>query len=181
MAENKAKKAEKKKVVDIVEEILAPFFEEEGYVLYHKEFVKEGPDWFLRVFIEKKPGEGSIWPENVSAKDCEIVSKYLSRELDIIDPIEQNYYLEVSSPGMGRPLLTDEHFRRYEGHLIDIRLYKSIEGKKTLRGRILPHKTLEKSDADDAAAGVISIQDEDGKIFDLQRSQIAAANLTIVF
>lgn len=172
MEENKEKKTGKKRVIDIAEEILTPFFEQEGYILYHKEFVKEGPNWFLRIFIEKQPAEGSLWPENVNADDCEVVSKYLSNELDIIDPIEQNYFLEVSSPGMGRPLLTDEHFKRYEGHLADFRLYKPIDGKKVLQGRILPQK---------GDAIFITIEDENGKTFDLQRDQIAAANLTVVF
>ena len=187
MNENKAGtsgKGGKKKVVDIVEEILTPFFEKEGYILYHKEFVKEGPHWFLRVFIEKQAQEGGLWPEHVTADDCEIVSKYLSDQLDIIDPIEQNYYLEISSPGMARPLLTDEHFKRYEGHLVDIRLYRAIDGKKKLQGRILPQKSHAKGEDDPAITAndvFITIEEEKGKTFDLQRSDIAAANLTIVF
>lgn len=171
MSENKGKKTGRKKVVDIVEEILNPFFEKEGYVLYHKEFVKEGPHWFLRVFIERAPQDGGLWPEHVTADDCEIVSKYLSQELDVIDPIDQNYYLEISSPGMARPLLTDDHYRRYEGHLVDVRLYKALDGRKKLQGKII-------ASGDPA---IVKLEEESGKIFELQRTDIAAANLTIVF
>ena len=92
----------KVKVTDLVEEIAAPFLEENGLELYHTEFLKEGRDWFLRVYIDKKEGQEE---EYVSTDDCEKVSRFLSDELDRIDPIEQNYYLEVSSPGLDRELL----------------------------------------------------------------------------
>ena len=86
----------------MIEEIGAGFLEESGLELYNVEFVKEGRDWFLRVYIDKlSPSE----EEYVSTDDCEKVSRFLSDQLDRLDLIEQNYYLEVSSPGMDRPCL----------------------------------------------------------------------------
>ena len=100
----------KKKITEIVEEITAEFLAENGLELYNSEFVKEGKDWFLRLYIDRLTGEDTAEAEEeneqyVSTDDCEKVSRYLSDELDRLDPIEQNYYLEVSSPGLDRELI----------------------------------------------------------------------------
>ena len=97
----------KKKITEIVEEITAEFLAENGLELYNSEFVKEGKDWFLRLYIDRLPDEDTSEAEEeneqyVSTDDCEKVSRYLSDELDRLDPIEQNYYLEVSSPRLDR-------------------------------------------------------------------------------
>ena len=96
-----------KKITDRVEELLSGFFHENGYELYKSEFVKEGRDWFLRIYIDKRDSE-----EAVGTEDCEKVSRYLSDRLDMEDPIEQSYYLEVSSPGMDRELFKREHYEK---------------------------------------------------------------------
>ncbi len=160
----------KKKVIDLVMEELSPYLEKEGYSLYHAEFVKEGKDWFLRVFIEKAPEHPGEWPGNVGTDDCEKVSRFLSEKLDQLDPIEQNYYLEVSSPGMDRPLLKDEDFTRYKGQLVDVKLYGSIDGRKTVTGKLVGHSDV-----------YLHIEDEKGKVLDLPREKISKTNLTIVF
>ena len=91
----------KKKIKDIVAEELEDFLKENGYELYNVEFVKEGKDWFLRVYIDKVPAADAPEEENyISTDDCETISRYLSERLDETDPIPQNYYLEVSSPGL---------------------------------------------------------------------------------
>src|SRR5690554_3953605 len=113
----------KKNVTELVKKELQPFFEKESYVLYNTEFVKEGKEW----------------PTSVGTDDCEKVSRYLSSRLDVLDPIEQNYYLEVSSPGLDRPLLKDEDYRRYRGELVDIKLYKGLDGKKNFVAKLLNH------------------------------------------
>ena len=115
----------KKRIIEITEELLAGFLAENGYELYNCEFVKEGRDWFLRVYIDLASGEGYVGTE-----DCEKVSRFLSEQLDKSDPIEQNYYLEVSSPGMDRPLLKPEHYERYLGEEIEVKLYKGKDGTK---------------------------------------------------
>jgi len=129
------------KIKEQVDEILKNFLEENGLELYNVEFVKEVKDWFLRVYVDKKPAhEGPIAEEEetyISTDECEMVSRFLSAKLDELDPIEQNYYLEVSSPGMDRPLLKDQDFIRYAGRLVDVKLYKGLDGKKEYEGRLV--------------------------------------------
>ena len=103
----------------------------------------------------------------MGTEDCEIISKYLSSELDREDPIEGNYYLEVSSPGLDRPLVTEEHFSRYNGEDIDLSLYKQIDGQKIITGTLV-----------DADRENITIKlDGEEKIF--SRKDIAKASLNV--
>ena len=94
----------------------------EGYEIWNVEYVKEGKEKQLRVFIDKEDGIG--------IDDCETVSRFLSGELDEYDPIGEPYSLVVSSPGMDRPLLKDEHFTRYAGKPVEVALYKAFNGYK---------------------------------------------------
>lgn len=160
----------KKKLLQLLEEELNPFLTKEGYVLYHTEFIKEGKDWFLRIYIEVAPTENGLWPGNVSTDDCEKVSRFIGSRLDELDPIEQNYFLEVSSPGMDRPLFKEEHFVRYEDQLVDIKLYESLNGKKALTGKLVGH-----SDE------FIDIEDETGALIHILREKISKVKLTVVF
>lgn len=160
----------KKKITELVEEELKPFLISEGYELYHVEFLKESKDWFLRIYIEKTPQNEDDWPGDVGTDDCEKVSRFISNRLDALDPIEQNYYLEVSSPGMDRPLLKERDFERYQGHLIDISLYGAIDGKKTMTGRLMG-----------LADGYIDIEDEKGNQLHLLREKVSKVKLTIAF
>ena len=159
----------KKKITQITEELLDGFLQDEGYELYHTEFVKEGSDWFLRVYIDKAP-DGSGEESWISTEDCEKVSRFLSERLDEADPIEQNYYLEVSSPGMDRPLLKPEHYLRYIGREAEIRLYRAKDGKKEIAG------VLEKYEND-----TVTIRDEDGMEWNLETKEIARARLAVIF
>ena len=155
----------KKKITEIVEEMLEDFLRQEGYELYNAEFVKEGRDWFLRVYIDK-----TFTDEYVGTEDCEKVSRFLSEKLDEEDPIEQNYYLEVSSPGMDRPLLKRSHYERYIGREVEIRLYKGKDGTKNIQG------VLKAITGDD-----ITVEDHDGREWKLQLSEIAKAKLAVIF
>ena len=159
----------KKKITQITEELLADYLPAEGYELYHSEFVKEGSDWFLRVFIDKAP-DGSGEESWISTEDCEKVSRYLSEKLDEADPIEQNYYLEVSSPGLDRPLLKPEHYMRYIGREVDIRLYRAVDGRKELSGVLMNYDN-----------DTITIKDEDGREWDLGSKEIARTRLAVMF
>ena len=104
----------------LVAEETSEFFDKNGYELYNVEFVKEGSDWFLRVYIDM------IDPDRyVGTEDCEKVSRYLSDMLDKKDPVSQSYYLEVSSPGMDRTLLKDADFEKYAGKRVELSLYKA--------------------------------------------------------
>lgn len=154
----------KKKITDIVELLLDGFLQEEGYELYHCEFVKEGKDWFLRVYVDKASRD-----EYIGTEDCEKVSRFLSEKLDEENPIEQNYYLEVSSPGIDRPLIKPEHYERYVGSAVEIRLYKGKDGTKNIEGVL-------KSFSGDT----VTVADGD-KEWELQLSEIAKANLAVIF
>ena len=164
----------KKKITEIVEEITADFLVQNGLELYNSEFVKEGKDWFLRVYIDKLPKEGAdgnVEEEYVSTDDCESVSRFLSAELDRLDPIEQNYYLEVSSPGLDRALLKEKVFIRFCGHMVDISLYKAVNGKKAYQGTL-------KGLTDD---NKIVITDEKGEEIEFPREQVAKTRLAVIF
>ena len=102
----------KKKITEIVEEITADFLAENGLELYNSEFVKEGKDWFLRVYIDRQQEEETEDKEEVyvSTDDCEKVSRAFSDLLDEHDFIEDAYILEVSSPGLGRPLKKEQDY-----------------------------------------------------------------------
>ncbi len=166
----------KKKITEIVEEITAEFLAENGLELYNSEFVKEGKDWFLRLYIDRLTGEDTAEAEEeneqyVSTDDCEKVSRYLSDELDRLDPIEQNYYLEVSSPGLDRELIKEKDFVRFCGHMVDISLYKAVNGSKTFQGVL---KGLTKDNK-------IIITDENGREMEFPKEQVAKTRLAVIF
>ena len=108
------------------EELLLPILAQHGFELVDVEFVKEGSTWYLRSYIDK--------PGGISVDDCETVSRALEIELDRDDFIREAYVLEVSSPGLGRPLKKEKDYIRNEGKEIELKLYKSFEHEKELRG-----------------------------------------------
>ena len=114
------------KVVSLIEDLTADFLKENDLYLWDCEFVKEGRDWFLRVYIDRSDGE------YVSTDDCEKVSEFISKEMDERDPIEQNYYLEVSSPGMDRELIKPEHFRACIGQEVEVKTYVPMKAVAVL-------------------------------------------------
>lgn len=157
----------KETIKEIVARELESFFEENGYELHKVEFVKEAKDWFLRVYVDKLAGEQEDY---ISTDDCEKVSRYLSERLDELDPITQNYYLEVSSPGMDRELLKDADYVRFSGKTVEVKLYKALNGQKKIQGIL---EGLED--------GKIVITDEKNQRWELPREQVAKANLAVVF
>lgn len=120
-------------IKELVAMELQEFLEINGYEIYNVEFIKEGKDWFLRVFIDRAQ---STEGQGISTDDCEKVSRYLSAKLDELDPIKQNYYLEVSSPGIDRALIKDSDYVKFTGQLVDVTLYQAMNGKKTLFGKL---------------------------------------------
>lgn len=168
-----------KKITDMVEEILSDFLKQEGYVLYSSEFIKEGRDWFLRVYIDF---EGYGTPEEgreqvyIGTEDCEKVSRFLSEKLDEADPVEQNYYLEVSSPGMDRALTRREHFTSYIGSHVEIRLYRGIDGIKNFEGVLTSYLPDEKTESEDE----VTVKTEDRE-WVLRRKDIAKVRLAVIF
>jgi ribosome maturation factor RimP len=114
------------KVTEIVSQLASPIIEDLGLELVDIEYVKEGRDWFLRVFIDKEAG--------VDIEECGLVSERLSEKLDEADPIEHNYFLEVSSPGAERPLKKQADFEKAIGKNVYMKTYEPIEGEKTFEG-----------------------------------------------
>ncbi len=218
----------KKKITELIEEISAEFLAANGLELYNSEFIKEGRDWFLRVYIDKvvepaveneleetgnapnpelaatsaaecklkKTGStpasenvaagsapeqaaANSAPEQdaasaasiyVSTDDCEKVSRFLSEELDRLDPIPQNYYLEVSSPGMDRVLLRDKDFARFAGEIVDINLYKAVDGRKTYQGTLVGIENEK-----------IVITDEKNNRIEFPRELVSKTRLAVIF
>ena len=114
------------KVTELVQGLAAPMAAAQGCSLWDVEYVREAGQWFLRVYIDK--------PEGVSIHDCEAVSRPLSDALDQADPIEGSYVLEVSSAGADRVLKKPEHFARFQGSEVEVRLYRARDGRKDFVG-----------------------------------------------
>lgn len=122
MAEQKISTAER------VWKLAEPVVEECGLVLWDVRFVKEGASWFLRIFIDSENG--------ISIDDCENVSRQIDPILDEEDFITQSYYLEVSSPGLGRELTRPSHFERMRGQKVKIRLIRPKDSQREWRGTL---------------------------------------------
>lgn len=110
----------KKGTVGTVWELVQPIVEDLSLELWDVRYQKEGTQWFLRIFIDKDGG--------VDINDCENVSRAVDKPLDELDPIDGNYILEVSSPGVERELVRDEHFAQFIGADIMVRMIRPIEG-----------------------------------------------------
>ena len=156
----------KKKIAEFIEEWMQSFGLENGYELSRTEFVKEAGTWYLRVYVDRLTEEGYGW---MTSDDCEKISRYLSDKLDEADPIQQNYVLEVSSPGLDRPLISEKDFKRFIGSLIEIKLYEAVEGSKLLTGELTGYD-----------GKTVSIK-ADGKDITLPLDKTAKINLAVVF
>lgn len=110
------------KVEESVWSCIEPKVNELGLSIYDVEYVKEGMNWYLRVFIDKEEG--------VSIEDCENVSRAIDPLLDELNPIKTAYSLEVSSPGIERVIRRDEHFKKYMGEKVEISVFKPINDAK---------------------------------------------------
>ena len=114
------------KIEERVENLIGPRIESLGYRLYDVEFVKEGKDFYLRVYIDKDSG--------ISLEDCEAVSNGINEVLDEADYIKEQYFLEVSSPGVERVLKKDRHLKENIGNKVQVKLFKPLAGKKVFEG-----------------------------------------------
>ena len=118
--------ARKEDYVARVERFLIPIMEEHQFELVDVEWVKEAGTWYLRAYVDKEGG--------ISVDDCEIVSRRLSDWLDKEDFITESYILEVSSPGLGRPLKKEKDFARSLGKDVDLKLYRARDKRKDFTG-----------------------------------------------
>ena len=144
------------------EEILLPIIEEHGFELVDVEYVKEGSSWYLRAYIDK--------PGGINIDDCETVSRRLSDILDEKDYIDEAYILEVSSPGLGRPLKKEKDYKRSLGEEVEIRTYRMIDRQKECTGILKEYD--EKT---------VTIEPDGGTLLTFDKSDIALIRLAFDF
>lgn len=144
------------------EELLMPVLAGYGFELVDVEYVKEGSSWYLRAYIDK--------PGGIAINDCEVVSRALSDKLDEEDFITDSYILEVSSPGLGRPLKKERDFERSIGKEVDIRTYRMVNKKKDFTGFL---KGYDKE--------TVTIENEDGEELTFEKKDIALIRLAFDF
>ena len=117
------------KIEEKVEQLVKDPIEKLGYSLYDVEYVKEGPEYYLRIYIDKESG--------IDLNDCEKVSNEINEILDKADYIKEQYYLEVSSPGIERVLRKDKHLEQNISKNVEIKLFKKDNnGKKEYTGKL---------------------------------------------
>lgn len=150
----------KKNLEATIEEIVTKITDEHGFEMVDVEYVKEAGEYYL--YIDKEEG--------ISLNECELVSRELSPILDEKDPIKENYFLEVSSPGLDRALKKDRDFVRYQGRDVDLKLYKPLNGCKQFEGELVGL-------TEDNNIKIIA----NGKEMEFNRKDVAIVRLAIKF
>ena len=144
-----------------VEAFLLPVMEENHFELVDVEYVKEAGTWYLRAYIDKEGG--------FTVDDCEMVSRRLGDWLDKEDFIDESYILEVSSPGLGRPLKKEKDFKRSMGEQVEIKLYRAVDRQKDFTGALAAYENT------------VTIRYEDGSESTFDRKDIALIRLAFDF
>lgn len=144
------------------EELVLPIIEANNFELVDVEYVKEGANWYLRVYADKEGG--------IAIDDCVLISRSLEEKLDAEDFIEDAYILEVSSPGLGRPLKKEKDFKRNLGEEVEIRTYRAIDRQKEFVGILKSY---------DENIVTITYEDETEQTFD--RKEIALIRQALDF
>lgn len=153
------------RVIEQTEALVKPILSEKNLELVDIEYVKEGSNWFLRVYIDKVGG--------IDITECGEVSELLSERLDEVDPIKEAYFLEVSSPGAERPLKTKDDFHKYLQENIYVKLYEPIEGTKEYEGIL-------KEFSNDIVTIEYKVKTQK-KLVEIPYDKIAKARLAILF
>ena len=152
----------KKNIESTIEELVQPIVDAKNIEIVDIEYVKEAGQFYLRIYLEKEGG--------ITLDDCAEVSRELNPILDEKDPIKDNYFLEVCSPGLDRPLKKDKDFERYKGRDVEIKLYKPMNGSKQFEGELVGL-------TEDNNIKVII----DGEEVDFTRKEVALIRLAIKF
>lgn len=118
----------KEKIESVIEKLVSDIIADSNLELVDVEYVKEH-DWYLRVFLDKESG--------IEIDDCQWVSEQLEAKLDENNLIKDHYYLEVSSPGLDRPLKKERDFVRHAGDKVEVKTYEAINGQKVLVGNLI--------------------------------------------
>jgi ribosome maturation factor RimP len=148
-----------KEIVDRVRTMADPIISDEGMELVDVEYRRESRGWVLRLTLDKEGG--------VTLADCTRISHEVGRSLDVEDFIQAPYTLEVSSPGLTRPLKTEKDFMKYRHSLIKVKTLDPIENRRQFKGRLLG-----------VSENRIEIE-VDGGIFQIPLSNVAKANLEV--
>ena len=114
---------------DELVQLIQPTINNMGYELWGCEYLSQGKHSLLRIYIDK--------PEGIGIEDCQEVSKQISALLDVEDPISGNYSLEISSPGIPKPLFSSWQYKRYIGQMIQVKTFKPVNGKRKFSGIIV--------------------------------------------
>lgn len=144
------------------EELITPLIDAEGFELVDVEYVKEGADWYLRVYIDKDGG--------ITVNDCEKISRVFNEILDREDYIDDAYIFEVSSPGLLRPLKKDKDYQRNLGKLLEVKLFAPLNGVKEFEAEL---KSYDKESA-------TLVMDDDTEVT-VKRSEISLIRPAIEF
>ncbi|MCL2617091.1 MAG: ribosome maturation factor RimP [Defluviitaleaceae bacterium] len=151
-----------KEVEKRVEALAAPICAELGISLWDVVFTKEVGNWYLRVFVDKDGG--------VAVDDCVATSRKLEKLLDEQDFIEPAYMLEVSSPGIDRPLKRPSDFEKYMGDYVDIKLYKAHNKVKNFQGKLRGQQD-----------GILKIEIDGGELLEFELAKIASCRVAVMF
>lgn len=157
----------KQDIISVVEALLEPIAAEKQYEIVDVEYEKEGSDWYLRVYADKEGG--------FSINDCVDLSRALDKKLDEADPIKDPYHLEVSSPGLDRPLKKDKDFVRNMGKPVEGKLYKAMPElglDKEWTAELIGY---------DAESKLVSLRLEDGSVIEISRKDLASIRLAVIF
>lgn len=157
MAENKKNKGGI--TAASVTALAEPIAKELGLSIWDVRYVKEGASWYLRIFIDKEGG--------VDLNDCERMSRAVDKPLDELDPIDQSYFLEISSPGIERELTRPEHFEKMAGREVCVSFFRPIDGMKEIIGTLVGLRD-----------GSIVLTDLDGTEFEISKKDASKVHLT---
>ena len=163
----------KQELIAYVESVALPLTQQMNYELVDVDYVKEGPNWYLKIFADKEGG--------FSINDCVDLSRAVEAELEKNDPIETAYILEVSSPGLDRPLKKDKDYARSIGKIVEIKLYQPLEkvpeghearGQKNLQAKLTGYN----SETETA-----ELELEDGTALALTKKEMSSIRLAVIF
>lgn len=146
--------------------ILEEYLDGKELEIYRIVYKKEGPDWILRVFLDKTMDAEN---EYVSIEECEDVTRFLSDKLDELDLIDRSYNLEVSSPGLDRELIKDTDYVRFAGREVEVKTYEQINGKKNFDGVLVGKDN-----------GIVTIEVGKDRI-EIPENKISKINLAVIF
>jgi len=146
--------------VELVRKLAQPIAKDLGLSIWDVRFLKEGAEWYLRIFIDK--------PGRIGIDDCEAMSHAMNAPLDELDPVEQGYCLEVCSPGMDRELVRPEHFAAFIGSKLAVKLIRPLEnGRRELTGKLVDY----------SQNSVISLQTDEGENISMAQKDTSSVRL----